>query len=138
MRQTIGAVARAAGVHIETVRYYERCGLVTRPARTSKAYRVYPADTIARLRFIRRAQRLGFSLREIGELLALRTTPGARCAAVRRRAEAKIADIEVRLRELAAMKRALTRLVAACHSGAPVGQCPILESLDVQGNDHDE
>jgi MerR family copper efflux transcriptional regulator len=129
---TIGQLAKQGGVNLETIRYYERRGILPRPPRTGSGYRAFSDDAVRRLRFIKRAQALGFSLREIGELLTLRARPGRSCASVQAKTQAKIADIEAKLRTLTAMKRALTRLVAACDGGAAVGDCPILESLDTE------
>mgnify|MGYP000072752406 CR=1 FL=1 len=127
---TIGKVAAAAGLGVETVRFYERKGLLVEPPRSQAGYRQYPAGTVRRLQFIVRAKALGFTLREIRELLDLRATPGARCADVQNRAETKIADIEDRIEQLRGMKRALGGLVAQCGGRGPVSQCPILEALD--------
>src|SRR5919199_5139981 len=91
---TIGQIARRAGVGVETVRFYERQGLLEEPARKESGYRQYPEDVVARLRFIKRAKELGFSLKEIKELLALRVDPATTCAEVKARAQAKVADIE--------------------------------------------
>src|SRR5215467_5078830 len=99
-RSTIGELAKSAGVNVETVRYYERRGLLPKPPRGASGYRLFPPEALRRLQFIRRAQELGFSLDEICELLALRMSPKARCAAVKARAEAKIADIESRISTL--------------------------------------
>ena len=107
---TIGQVARQAGVGVETVRYYERQGLLEQPARKASGYRQYAADAVSRLRFIRRGKELGFSLKEIGELLALRFGPDATVAEVKRRAEAKIADIEGKIRDLQRTRDALRKL----------------------------
>ena len=123
-------LANRGGVNLETVRYYERRGLLPKPPRTPAGYRTFDAGAVRRLRFIRQAQALGFSLKEIKELLALRLDPRASCADVRRRAEAKIADIDEKLRALRAMKRALVCLTAACAGRGPVSACPILESLE--------
>jgi MerR family copper efflux transcriptional regulator len=132
---TIGDVAKQANVHIETLRYYERRGLVARPPRTMSNYRLYPADAVRRVRFIKRTQELGFSLKEIQELLSLRVAPKARCTDVRERALAKIHDIEERMRVLQGMKKALTKLAAECSSPrAPLSDCPILESLDTENS----
>ena len=127
---TIGKVASKAGLAIDTVRYYEREGLLDKPARTASGYRHYSSDAVARLRFIRQAKELGFSLSEIRELLALRVTPGKSCADVRARAEAKIADVEQRIARLGGMKRALAKLAAACSGRGPTSECPILEALE--------
>jgi len=126
---TIGAVARRAGVGVETVRFYERRGLLRRPPRPGSGFRTYPEEIVARLRFIRQAQVLGFTLKEIGDLLALRVAPGTDCAAVRTRAAAKLADVEGRLAELERIRGALAKLVAACPGSGAVASCTILESL---------
>src|SRR5437870_7030925 len=113
-RLTVGEVARRAAVHIETLRYYERQGLVARPPRSRANYRLYPEETIRRVQFIKRAQQLGFSLKDITELLALRATPETPCADIRTRAVAHIDTIEGKIRALHAMKAVLTQLVAEC------------------------
>lgn len=127
---TIGVVAKRAEVGVETVRFYERKGLIVQPPRQHSGYRQYPQDTPDRVRFIKRAKELGFSLKEIRELLELRITPGATCDRVRRHAEAKIADIEERIRSLQRMKQALDGLAAACAGNGPVSDCPILDALE--------
>ena len=127
---TIGRLAREAGVNLETVRYYERRGLLQRPPRSASGYRLFPADAARRLRFIRRAQELGFSLGEIRELLSLRMSATARRTDVRKRAEAKIADIDAKIRSLDAMKRTLRKLTNSCEGCGPIAECPILETLD--------
>lgn len=127
---TIGQVAKRAGVGVETVRFYEREGLLEEPIRRSSGYRQYAEDVVARLRFIRRAKELGFSLKEIGDLLALRIDPKATRADVRRQAEAKIADIEAKINDLQRMKSALEKLTVSCRGHGPVKGCPILEALD--------
>src|SRR5215510_5048675 len=123
---TVGEVAKRATVHIDTLRYYERQGLVARPPRSRSNYRLYPEETVQRVQFIKRAQQLGFSLKEIQQLLALRTTPQAQCADVRERALAKIHEIERKVRTLQAMHIALTKLVAACAGQGQAADCPIL------------
>ncbi len=129
-RLTTGRLARLAGVGVETIRFYERRGLLEEPPRTEAGYREYAPETVRRLRFIRRAKELGFTLREIGELLSLRVAPGATCADVRRRAEAKRRDIEEKIRSLEQMNAALAKLSQACRGRGPVGDCPILEALE--------
>lgn len=126
---SIGQVARRVGVGVETVRFYERRGLLQEPQRRRSGYRQYGEDAVARLRFIRRAKELGFTLREIGELLSVGQDPSAPAADVKRRAEAKIADIEARVRSLQRMRRALMKLTAACDEHGTVGECPLLETL---------
>jgi MerR family mercuric resistance operon transcriptional regulator len=127
---TIGHLAKQAGVNLETVRYYERRGLLPRPPRSASGYRLFPTEAVRRLRFIRRAQELGFSLKEIGELLSLRVSRRTTSAAIRARAEAKIADIEAKIRSLESMKKTLRKLTNACAGCGPVAECPILDSLD--------
>lgn len=127
---TIGQMARAAGAGVETIRFYEREGLLEHPARSASGYRKYPPEAVARLRLIRQAKELGFSLNEIKELLALRVAPGRSCSDVRARTERKIADIDQRITALKRMKAALTRLAAACSGRGPTSECPILEALE--------
>jgi MerR family mercuric resistance operon transcriptional regulator len=129
---TIGEVAERAKVHVETMRYYERRGLLVSPPRSSANYRLYPEDTVRRVRFIKRAQELGFSLKEIEELLSLRAAPEAGCAAVRGHAEAKIKDIGAKIGSLTAMKSGLAKLVTECSGDGPLTDCPILETLDTE------
>lgn len=129
----IGEVARRAGVNLQTVHFYERRGLLPTPPRTASNYRAYPADAVLRVRFVKRAQELGFTLKEIQELLSLRAAPRARCGDVRLRAEAKLQAIDAKMRTLRAMRRALTKLVAECSGSGPVTDCPILEALDSEG-----
>lgn len=129
---TIGDVAKQAGVRIETLRYYEREGLLASPPRSVSNYRQYPQETVRRVQFIKRAQELGFSLKEVKELLSLRADPTAPCADVRSRALAKISDIDEKIRTLKAMKQALTQLVEECPGQGATTACPILESLDFE------
>jgi Hg(II)-responsive transcriptional regulator len=129
---TIGEVAAQAEVHIETLRYYERRGLVERPPRSTSNYRLYPEDSVRRVRFIKRAQELGFSVRDIKELLSLRAVPEAGCHEVRAHAEAKIKDIDDKIGALTAMKHALLSLVTECSGEGPLSDCPILASLETQ------
>jgi len=129
MTHTIGEVARRAGVNVETVRYYERRGLVAEPPRTESGYRQYPASTVRRIRFVKRAQELGFSLREIAELLALRVEAGAPCGAVLERTREKITDIDRRIADLERMREALLPLVDACAADTASTDCVILDHL---------
>ena len=123
---TIGRLARAAGVNVETVRYYQRLGLVDEPAKPERGYRHYPVDTLDRIVFIKRAQQLGFRLEEIRELLEL---GDGRCADVRTRAEEKRRQIEAQIRDLRAMRATLDELIAACRAGRGDAHCPIVETL---------
>ena len=125
---TIGAVARRAGVGIDTIRYYERQGLLPEPQRRASGYRDYRTDVVERLRFIRRAKALGFTLEEIAELLAL---SGRRdVAAVKRGAQRKLAALEQRIAELTRIRDGLARLVRACSGHGRVEDCPILSALN--------
>jgi len=127
---SISTLAKEAGVNLETVRFYERRRLLPEPPRTGSGYRMYPSEAVSRLRFIKRAQELGFSLNEIEELLTLRASSRGTSAQVRRRAEGKIADIEAKIRTLESMKRSLQRLTKSCPACGPVSECPILEGLE--------
>ena len=133
-RFTIGELARRAGVNIQTVRYSERRGLLDTPARRDSGYREYDSSAAERLRFIRRAQELGFTLAEITELLALRLDPHTTAAAVKARAEEKIAEIDRKLWDLTVLREALTHLAGRCRGGhGPAGDCPLLEALGPLG-----
>jgi MerR family transcriptional regulator, copper efflux regulator len=127
---TAGALAKQAGVKIDTVRYYERHGLLPKPPRTNSGYRAFPHASLGRLRFIKRAQALGFTLNEVKQLLALRFSPGITCTDVRKRAQAKLADIQQKIDSLHAMKRALQQLVSACAADGPASDCSFLANLE--------
>ena len=133
---TIGEVAKQAHVRIETLRYYERTGLVARPPRSESNYRLYPQESVRRVQFIKRAQELGFSLKEIMELLALRATPEIPCADIRMRALDKITAIEEKIEALNAMKHALVKLIDECSGQGEITDCSILASLDTEGKAH--
>lgn len=127
---TIGRLARQGQVNVETIRYYERRGLLPRPPRRPSGYRIFSPSAVQVLRFVKTAQALGFSLKEIKELLSLRIQPGRSCADVRGRAEQKVTEIDQKIRTLQAMRKALVRLAAACSGRGPISECPILESLE--------
>jgi len=127
---TIGQVARWSGVGVETIRFYEREGLIAKPPQRPSGYRQYDPGVIRRIHFIQRGKKLGFSLREITELLSLRLTRGRSCADVKARASAKIKDIESKIAVLGRMKEALERLTEACAGRGSVSDCPILDALD--------
>tara|TARA_R110000868_G_scaffold93618_2_gene258930 strand:- start:7867 stop:8286 length:420 start_codon:yes stop_codon:yes gene_type:complete len=127
---TIGQVAERSGVGIETVRFYEREGLIPKPNRSSSGYRLFDDETIARLQFIRRAKELGFTLNEIKELLSLRLNATTSCADIKSRAEAKITNIDEKIRTLRRMKTALKKLTSQCNSQGSVNECSILDALD--------
>jgi MerR family copper efflux transcriptional regulator len=127
---TIGAVARRAGVAIDTIRYYEREGLLPEPARRPSGYRSYGEDTVAQLRFIRRAKNLGFTLEEIRELLALSADRQRGVKAVKQRAQRRLAEIEARIAELERVRAGLAELIEACPGHGAPAPCPILRALD--------
>jgi Cu(I)-responsive transcriptional regulator len=127
---TISQVAERAGIGLETVRFYEKQGLVPEPPRTRSGYRQFPDDTVARLRFIQRAKELGFSLREIQELIELRLDPSARSSDVKARAQAKIREIDGKIRDLQRMRTKLAELERACDGHVSTEDCPIIHALD--------
>ena len=127
-------LAKGANVNIETIRYYERRGLLPEPKRRESGYREYSEDDVSRIKFIKRAQELGFTLKEISELLALRVDAKTTCNKVKKQAEAKIVDIEEKIRLLKKMKAALGKLASSCKDHDPRHGCPILEYLNEQGN----
>ena len=124
---TIGGLADEAGVNVETIRYYQRRGLMSEPDKPTHGYRRYDATTVKRVRFIKRAQALGFTLEEIGGLLQLDEAHA--CAETRELASHKLAAIETKLADLAAMRKALTTLLCQCDAGAMKGNCPIIHAL---------
>ncbi len=123
---TIGHVARAAGVNVETVRYYQRVALIQEPPKPLEGYRHYPPDTVDRLKFIKRAQQLGFRLTEIAELLEL---GDGRCLDVRTRAEEKRTQIDQQIEDLMKLRETLDTLIKSCQSGTNPAHCPIVETL---------
>lgn len=126
-----GQVSKLTGVNIETIRFYEKRGLLSKPKRTPSQYRQFSTETLQRLRFILRAKELGFSLSEIKELLTLKVSgKRAQCGDVKRKATNKIAEIETKIKTLNRMKDALSRLVSACSGDGSISKCPILEALD--------
>ncbi len=128
-RNTIGLVAQRAGVGVETVRFYQRRGLIQEPPTPTKGFRVYPEETIERILFIRRAKDLGFTLEEIAELLELKVDSGQNCSSVKSFALDKIALIEEKIGSLDDMRQQLVRLTKACDNGKPTSDCAILEAL---------
>lgn len=126
---TIGHLARAAGVNIETVRYYQRLVLIQEPPKPLEGYRQYPADTVDRIKFIKRAQQLGFSLKEIAELLDL---GNGHCTDVRVRAEKKRAHIDQQINDLKKLRKTLDNMIKACQTDNDMAHCPIVEALSGQ------
>lgn len=125
----ISEAAEHAGVNVQTLRYYERRGLLPKPPRRGSGYREFPEDAVRIVRFIKRAQELGFSLDEVEQLLRLRHQSGRNRARIRSVAEDKIRQIDRKISELERMKHALQTLVRACHEGTTL-ECPIIEALD--------
>jgi MerR family mercuric resistance operon transcriptional regulator len=127
---TRGELARATGCNIETIRYYEKTGMLPDPPRTGAGYRVYSADHVARLRFILRARELGFSMEDIRGLLGLEDDTAPTCADVKERTERHLADVRARIEDLRRIETVLSATAARC-SGREVPDCPILASLGV-------
>lgn len=130
---TTGQLAKATGVHVETIRYYERRGLIPIPSRRASGYRVFTQDYVGRIRFIKRAQALGFTLKEISELLAL-SDGNPVCEDIRKFTEEKIKDIETRIHDLTRIKEVLQDLVNQCMGKKKFSGCPIIKSLNKHGN----
>ena len=128
-RRTIGKFAKLCGVGLETIRFYERKGLIPRPKRKDSGFRMYRDKDLKRMHFILMAKRHGFTLNEIKHLLDLKVNPNSTCEDVRREAEEKIQVIEQKISELKLMKNALKRLAASCQGLGPAGECPILEAF---------
>ena len=124
---TIGQLAQTAGVNVETIRYYQRIGLLSLPRRNYGSIRRYLADDLKRVRFIKRAQTLGFSLDEVALLLGL--SDGKHCAATKVLAEKKLTMVEEKMADLAAIQKALKGLVAKCSSGSRGCGCPVIDAL---------
>lgn len=131
----IGAVAAAAGVGVQTLRYYERRGLLTASRRSSSGYREYSGDAVRRIAFIRRAQTLGFTLDEIRSLLALRVRDQRRCESVKKSAEFVRARVREHLAALQRMDEVLSNLIHACDTRSVTDDCPILSTLDTRTDD---
>jgi MerR family transcriptional regulator, copper efflux regulator len=128
---SIGQVARQSGVSVETIRYYEKEGLLEEPERKESGYRQYKGEAVVRLSFIQQAKELGFSLKEIGELLSIKSD--AKCNAVKQLAQDKLDDVEGKIKMLQRMRKSLKKLINVCPGQAPINDCPILEALNVQG-----
>lgn len=125
-----GELAKQAGVNVETLRFYEREGLLAEPPRRASGYREYPPDTVQRIRFIQRAKELGFTLREIKGLLELRVDPDTTCADLKVQAAEKIVDVKQKISDLKKIERALNKLMNTCRGTGPIDVCPILQHLE--------
>ncbi len=130
MNRTVGWVAKAAGVNVQTVLYYERRGLLPRAVRSPSGYRLFDDEAVRRIRFVKRAQELGFSLKQITALLALQGEQDASCAEVSAMATSHFEDIEQKIHDLERMREALIPLVNACPGKGSLKTCPIMDSLD--------
>jgi MerR family transcriptional regulator, copper efflux regulator len=126
---TIGEVAKQANIGVETVRFYERRGLLAEPDRKASGYRQYEPSAVARLQFIRQSKELGFRLTEIKELLSLWFDPCTQCCDVRKKSLAKIVEIDERIESLKAMKTALTRITIECKRRGSLAECPLFTEL---------
>ena len=127
---SIGQLAKNTGVTVETLRFYEKKGLVTPPVRTDSGYRRYQPETVKRVRFIQRAKAVGFTLNEIAQLLTLKQEPGTSCADIKLKATEKIDDVESKIRELTRIRQALQKMVLKCTGKTDLSGCPILEELE--------
>ena len=125
----IGELSALSGLSIDTIRFYEKQGLIPPPRRTDTNYRMYDADTPRRLIFIRKARDLGFTLQEIGQLLALSEDGHAGAGDVKERAQAKLRDLDRKISEMKAMRLSLEKLVSTCSGDGPSYECPILAAL---------
>ena len=125
-------MAERGGVNLQTIRYYEREGLLPKPPRLKSGYRMFPETAVQRVRFIKRAQELGFQLSEVRQLLSIQIDPAKEWSDVQRLAKAKVEDIEARIRTLQSMRRVLSNLADACPGRGPSSECPILESMEAK------
>ncbi len=127
---TIGKLAKSAGVGVETIRYYERSGFLPQPERLASGYRVYDGQAVNRVRFIKEAQLLGFTLSEITQLFGLTDDPSADCASVNKRAQEKLSEIDEKIRRLKSMRKSLKRLAEYCPADEqPLSECSIINHL---------
>ena len=126
---TIGHLAKAAEVNVETIRYYQRVKLITEPNKPTQGYRIYPEETLKRIKFIKRAQQLGFSLKEIEELLHLGE---GHCEDVRQLAEVKRTQIDKQINDLKNLRNTLSQLITSCKSDSDNSHCAIVETLSEQ------
>lgn len=132
---TIGNVAKRVGIGVETVRFYERKGLVKPPPRSPAGYRLYPDAAVDRLRFVLRAKELGFTLDQIRTLLELRVGDGTSCDEVRSLASERLADVEDKLRQLQRIAGVLREVITTCDDNGRTGECPILDTLHREADD---
>jgi len=124
-----GELAKAAGISLETVRFYETKGLIPEPPRTSSGYRLYPGRTVERLQFVQNAKSLGFSLRQIRDLLTLRSEGADDCHSVRDQVIRQIAEVDDKIKDLVRIRKSLENLSQICDGNDPMNECPILDFL---------
>jgi MerR family copper efflux transcriptional regulator len=126
----IGKVAKQVGITVEAIRFYEKKGLIEPPTRNESGYRDYPEDVVQLVSFIKRAKELGFSLKEIKNLMSLRYTPGTTCSEIKSQTIEKIANIDRKVKDLLKIKGALAELVSGCPGQGPLNHCTIMEALE--------
>lgn len=129
---TIGKAAKEAGISVEALRFYERRGLIPEPARNHAGYRQYLPETIKRLHFIRRAKEVGFTLKDIEELLQISANPDSACLDIKRRAQRKIEEADRKIQDLQKIRDALESLTRDCETSANTSECPLLAALDLK------
>lgn len=129
----IGELAKKVGVNIETVRYYERRGLLLPTSKMESGYRLYNKEALKHLEFIRYSKKLGFTLKETEELLRLRISPKARSDNIREKVKSKLCEIDNRIKGLQTMRKVLNKLIKDCCAGQPTEKCPILRTIDKKG-----
>jgi Hg(II)-responsive transcriptional regulator len=134
----IGQIAKQTGVTVETIRFYEKQGLIATPKRSDAGYRQYPSETVKRIHFIQHAKEVGFTLKDIAELLALRQKPGTSCGDIKLRATQKIEEIDQKIQDLKRIREALGRMILKCRGRGALSECPILEELELDESERDE
>jgi len=127
---TTGQLAKRAQVNIETIRFYERKGLLPKPRRNSSGYRIYSQDSVNHIKFIKRAKTLGFFLKEISELLSLRVDSKKTCGHVKKQTETKLDEINKKIKSLRRIQKALKNMSKSCQGKGPISKCPILDELN--------
>ena len=127
----IGQVAKQTGVTVETVRFYEKKNLVAAPQRSDAGYRQYPPDTVKRVRFIQNAKDVGFTLKDIGELLSLSEKPSTSCASIKLHATQKMKEVDQKIQDLERIRNALGQMIVKCNFRRDLSACPILDELEL-------
>ena len=132
MTMTIGQIAKQTGLSVEAIRFYEKEALISPPERSQSGYRMYQPDVVKRVNFIKQAKAVGFSLKEIRDLLSLKASEATCCGDIHAVATEKIEEIDTKISELKNMRNILANLAAQCETSADLSECPILDSLDQQ------